>query len=59
MANESPEDILRIIDNATAPEIMEMADARDFLEKLRDEIDARLEAIVEEIGEDDDEGGSD
>lgn len=44
-AGEAKEAILRLVDAKTAPQLMSLEDAKEFIEGLIEDLEARLEGI--------------
>lgn len=53
MAHMSLQDVMKVVDIATSPAAMTKAAALEFLESLRDDINSRMEALRDEIAEQD------
>lgn len=49
----SVDQIVELIEKATEPSKMGKSEAREFLERVRDELGFRIEALTEEMGGDD------
>jgi len=49
--SEATEKVYKFIDDVTDPKIMTKEEYRDFLGELIDDLNGRLEAVVDELGE--------
>jgi polyhydroxyalkanoate synthesis regulator phasin len=49
--SEAAEKVYKFIDDVTDPKIMTKEEYRDFLGELIDDLNGRLEAVVDELGE--------